>query len=115
MSDMQAYEKAVSYRGGNIAVSASAGCGKTTTMIKRIEDIIVKERISVSRLLVVTFTRAAAAEMKEKLKKTLLAYPEGSFEYQEGQNLDISDISTIHSFCSRVCAEFFDIAGNPPI
>ena len=108
------YEKAVGYRGGNIAVSASAGCGKTTTMIKRIEDIIIKEKINVSDLLVVTFTRAAAAEMKEKLKNTLIEYPPNSFEYKQIFSLDLADISTIHSFCSKVCREFFSIADIPP-
>ncbi len=67
MNNANGYEKALYYRGGNLAVSASAGCGKTTSMINRIADIISKEKISVSKLLIVTFTRAAAAEMKEKL------------------------------------------------
>jgi ATP-dependent helicase/nuclease subunit A len=114
MNSTNGYEKALYYRGGNLAVSASAGCGKTTSMINRIADIISKEKISISKLLVVTFTRAAAAEMKEKLRNKLISYPEGSFEYNQAENLDICDIGTIHSFCSKVCAEFFDTADIPP-
>ena len=114
MNDRSGYQKAVSLRGGNIAVSASAGCGKTTTMIRRIEDIITKEKISVSKLLVVTFTKAAASEMKQRLKDVLVKFPEGSFEYSQAESLDVCDISTIHSFCSKVCTEFFNVADIPP-
>lgn len=114
MNNSSEYEKAVLYRGGNVAVSASAGCGKTTTMIRRIEDIIRKENIEITNLLIVTFTRAAAADTKQKLKNQLIKHPKNSFAYSQIKNLEIADISTIHSFCSKVCSEFFNVADIPP-
>ncbi|MDD4003041.1 MAG: UvrD-helicase domain-containing protein, partial [Clostridia bacterium] len=107
------YQKAAEYKGKNIAVSASAGCGKTTAMIKRIENIIINEHIKVNELLVVTFTRAAAAEMKNRLKSSLAAHPSKSYANSQVYDVEISDISTLHSFCSKICAEFFNIAEIP--
>lgn len=107
------YQKAAEYKGKNIAVSASAGCGKTTAMIKRIENIIISEHIKVNELLVVTFTKAAAAEMKNRLKSSLAAHPMGSFAHSQVYDVEISDISTLHSFCSKICGEFFNIAEIP--
>ncbi|NLK17999.1 MAG: UvrD-helicase domain-containing protein [Clostridiales bacterium] len=111
---MDEYERAINFDGGNICVSASAGCGKTTTMIRRIERLIVKDGVEVTQLLVITFTRSAAAEMKEKLKQALIRHPKGSFAYSQIKNLEIADISTIDSFCSKVCGEFFNVADIPP-
>lgn len=108
------YDLVVNCDCGNICVSASAGCGKTTTMIRRIERLIVQNTVEVTRLLVITFTRSAAAEMKEKLKQKLTAHPKGSFVYNQVKNLEIADISTIDSFCSKVCGEFFNVADIPP-
>lgn len=108
------YERAVNFDGGNICVSASAGCGKTTTMIRRIERLIAKGGVDVTQLLVITFTRSAAAEMKEKLKQALIKHPKGSFAHSQIKSLEIADICTIDSFCSKVCGEFFNVADIPP-
>ena len=51
----------------NILVSASAGSGKTTTMIEKLKKLILEDKVPVENLLVVTFTEAAASEMKQKL------------------------------------------------
>lgn len=107
------YQKVIDFRGKNVAVSASAGCGKTTSMINRITDIIIKEKIDVTRLLIVTFTKAAAAEMKNKLKKKLSEYPAESFAGSQLGSVEIADISTLHSFCYKICAEFFNVAEIP--
>ena len=63
--------EAIKYSGGNILVSASAGSGKTHTMIERLKRLIIKEGVSVKEVLAVTFTEAAATDMKDKLKKAL--------------------------------------------
>ena len=55
----------------SIAVSAAAGSGKTTVLTRRITERICSGEIDVSRILVVTFTRAAAAELVEKISKSL--------------------------------------------
>jgi hypothetical protein len=71
MNNANGYRKALYLRAWHSCGVTSAGCGKTTSMKYRIADIISKEKISVSKLLIVTFTRAAAAEMKEKLRNKL--------------------------------------------
>ena len=62
---------AVNHEEGDIIVSASAGSGKTHVMITRVIRLITQKRIPVDSVAVLTFTEAAAAEMKEKLKLCL--------------------------------------------
>ena len=61
--------RAVKDKNGNILVSAAAGSGKTAVLVERIIRLITdeKESVDIDRLLVVTFTRAAASEMKERI------------------------------------------------
>ena len=64
-------EQAVLFDKGNILISASAGSGKTHTMIERVKRLILSGGVDVDQILAVTFTEMAAADMKEKLKKAL--------------------------------------------
>ena len=61
----------VEHDSGNILVSASAGSGKTHTMIERTIGLILDKKASVNQILAVTFTEAAAAQMREKLRSKL--------------------------------------------
>ena len=63
----------INTRNRNILVSAAAGSGKTAVLVERIVSLITDERenIDVDQLLVLTFTRAAASEMKERLRERL--------------------------------------------
>lgn len=96
-------------------VSAAAGSGKTAVLVQRIiEKLIDKDTPGdINRLLVVTFTKAAAAEMRERIGKRLneyLAMPEyGANEHLQKQVLLLKNaqITTIHSFCMSVLKEFF--------
>ena len=63
-------DKALVFDGRNMLVSASAGSGKTTVMVEKIRRYLLSGG-SLSRLIVVTFTRASAADMREKLEKEL--------------------------------------------
>lgn len=56
--------QAIEAKGSNLLVSASAGSGKTAVLVQRILHIIADQKVDVDRLLVVTFTQAAAAEMR---------------------------------------------------
>lgn len=60
--------EAIETRGKNILVSAAAGSGKTAVLVERIKRLILEEGCSIDRMLIVTFTNAAAAEMKEKIR-----------------------------------------------
>ncbi|MBR1975263.1 MAG: UvrD-helicase domain-containing protein [Clostridia bacterium] len=100
---------------GRVIVSASAGSGKTTVMIEKIIRLI-KSGASVKELLAVTFTKKAAAQMKEKLSKALIkainapTSTEDERKRLKEQLVEVpnADISTIHSFCAKLIrANFF--------
>ena len=85
----------------NMLVSASAGSGKTYIMIKYITKLICENRIPVKDLLVLTFTKAAATEMKERLQKSLKEMGNDDFVIEQIDTLSVANISTIHSFCEK--------------
>lgn len=98
---------------GRVIVSASAGSGKTTVMIERLVRLI-SDGVDVRNVLAITFTKKAAAQMREKLRTALLsklsAAPQPERERLIGQlkELPLADICTIHGFCGRLIrANFF--------
>ncbi len=103
---------------GKTIVSASAGSGKTTVMIEKIIRLI-KDGGSVSEILAVTFTKKAASQMKEKLRKAIVEAinePSISPEKRSGlkkqlDEIPTADISTIHSFCAKLIRSHFYAAG----
>ena len=105
----------VSNKDGNVLVSASAGSGKTTTMISKLVDLIVNQNVPVTNLLVVTFTEAAAQEMKQKLYFELVdKIKSGTFSddklaslYTELDNIMVADIGTLHSVCKKIVTKYF--------
>lgn len=106
--------QAIHQRGSNILVSASAGSGKTTVLIERLFNHLMTEFASVDELLVVTFTEAAAGEMKErmesKLKEMINQTADGKtrqYLVEQLRKLPTSHIRTLHSFCLRVIEQFF--------
>lgn len=108
-----AQQYAISARDGTLLVSAAAGSGKTAVLVQRvIERLIDPEHpCDADRLLVVTFTNAAAAEMRERIAaaiEELLAGDPGNTRLQRQQILLArANISTIHSFCSELVRENF--------
>ena len=102
-------------KGKDIIVSAGAGSGKTFVMIEKILDSIIKDRISVTNLLVVTFTNAAATEMNQKLERKLREHllkldpksEEYSFVLEQINLLPQSNICTLHKFCQNIIAKYF--------
>ena len=93
---------------GNLIVSAAAGAGKTAVLTERIVSRI-RAGAPVESLLVLTFTRAAAAEMKSRISARLSALAEEAehpeemrFLRKQARNVESAYISTIHAFCSRV-------------
>ncbi len=101
--------------GHNVLVSASAGSGKTTTMIEKLKKLILQDLVPVENLLVVTFTEAAASEMKQKLYFKLQEeiadsnYDEDKLTYFYEQLFKIStaDIGTLHSVCKKIVSKYF--------
>ncbi len=101
-------------RGANLLVSASAGSGKTTVMIERIVQLMVQENIPLTDFLVVTFTKASALDMKKKLEDRLIKLPQTEFVREQIENIAISDISDLHSFCSKLISTYFYVVGLDP-
>ncbi len=117
MSNFTGNQKAVvEHEKGNLLVSASAGSGKTFTMISRAIRLIKEKKTKVSNVLALTFTEAAALEMKEKLKKALFnLIANGGEEFTEQiSDLDCADISTLHAFCGRIIRAYFFTCGVSP-
>lgn len=85
----------------NMVISASAGSGKTTTMIEYITRLALSG-VKVKRMLVLTFTKAAASEMKEKLMMSLMNFSDNEMLQNQIDDLFTSDISTIHSFLEKI-------------
>ncbi|MEG0471775.1 MAG: UvrD-helicase domain-containing protein, partial [Solibacillus sp.] len=105
--------KAIYASGHDILVSAAAGSGKTAVLIERlIQKILAPEdrRIDVDELLVVTFTNASAAEMRnrmaEALEKSIAQDPHNAFLRRQLSLLNKAQISTLHSFCLTICREY---------
>ena len=93
----------------NILVSASAGSGKTTVMIQKIINLVLKEndRTPILNFLVVTFTKASAVDMKAKLIEAFSKYQDDEFCLRQIDEVETSDISNLHSFCSRLISTYF--------
>ena len=105
-------QRAIDIRGRDVLVSAGAGSGKTAVLVERIISMITGPcPVNVDRLLVVTFTDAAATEMRQRvstaLNKCINQNPQDENLKKQLALLGKSNITTIHSFCLRVARRFF--------
>ena len=113
-------ERAVKDRNTDILVSAGAGAGKTRVLVSRIADLITdsSEALGADEILVMTFTNAAAQEMKERIGKELsdrlVHDPDNIRLRRQIRLVRHADISTVHSFCSRLLRSHFQEAGLDP-
>lgn len=113
-------KKVISLRDRNILVSAAAGSGKTAVLVQRIlGKIMDKSRpVDIDRLLIMTFTRAAAGEMKERLltalEKELLANPDNDHLQRQMTLVHTAQITTIDGFCAYIIRNYFHLIGLDP-
>lgn len=113
-------QKVISLRNRNILVSAAAGSGKTAVLVERIITMIsdVENPVDIDKLLVVTFTNAAAAEMSERisaaLEKKIEQDPENMFLRRQVTLVRNAHICTFHSFCQSVIRNHFNEIGIDP-
>ena len=107
-------KKVIQTRNCNLLVSAAAGSGKTAVLVERILAMIMDKDtpLDIDKLLVVTFTNAAASEMRERIGQRIEEYMEldpGNEHLQRQSTLvHMASIMTIDSFCMRVLREHFD-------
>lgn len=114
-------QKVIDLRNRNILVSAAAGSGKTAVLVERILSMVTDEDnpIDIDSLLVVTFTRAAAAEMKERIRNALeaelLEHPENEHLQRQSALIHNAQITTIHGFCTYVIQNYFYMIDLDPV
>lgn len=116
MAELTFEQRAAVESRGKIIVSASAGSGKTFVMIEKLTRAIENGADS-DNVLAVTFTKKAAAQIKDKLRASLVKRLEGADALTKNRikaqisKISSSDISTIHSFCSRLIRAHFYALG----
>ena len=114
-------EQAVTNRGGKLLVSAAAGSGKTKVLVDRLLSYILDpdEPADIDEFLIITYTKAAAAELRvkiaSKLSEKIRDFPENRHLQQQLQRLYLTKISTVHAFCTELLREYayrLDISGD---
>lgn len=116
-NDQQA---AIDARDSHVLVSAAAGSGKTAVLVERLASRLLDENddLTADRMLVVTFTNAAAAEMKRRIAKALDGAlrddPDNDYVRRQRQMLNRALITTIHSFCLEVIRENYYLLDLDP-
>ena len=110
--------QAIKEKNKNILVAAAAGSGKTAVLVERIIQKILVDKIDIDKILVVTFTNSAAAEMRERILdaiyKKLDEEPNNTNLQRQILLLNNASISTIHSFCLDVIKNnFYEIDISP--
>ena len=108
--------QAIDANNNTILVSAAAGSGKTAVLVERIVQLI-RGGFHLDRMLIVTFTKAAAAEMRQRLNKRLSreATADPDTFGAALDELESTEISTIHAFCQKVLRNNFQAVGIDPM
>ncbi|MGN0520626.1 MAG: helicase-exonuclease AddAB subunit AddA, partial [Candidatus Fimenecus sp.] len=116
----QEQNNAITARGGSVLVSAAAGSGKTAVLVERVIQMVCDRAhpVPLDRLLIVTFTKAAAAEMRERIGKALedclAKTPEDPYLLRQQILLPSAEICTMDSFCSTLVKRQFHNLGISP-
>ena len=116
----ESQKKVIESRDKNLLVSAAAGSGKTAVLVERILSLITDpvQPVDLERLLVLTFTNAAAGEMKERIgaviTRALEQDPDNDRLQRQASMVHSAHISTIHSFCSYVIRNYFHTTDLDP-
>lgn len=103
---------AVENRGGKLLVSAAAGSGKTKVLVDRLMSYLTDpiDPANLDDFLIITYTKAAASELRSKISDKLTKYiadhPENRHMQQQIQRLHLAKISTVHGFCGDILREY---------
>ncbi|AKP64578.1 ATP-dependent exoDNAse (exonuclease V) beta subunit [Levilactobacillus koreensis JCM 16448] len=115
-------DQAIHQTGNNLLVSASAGSGKTRVLVQRVIEHL-KSGMGIDEILIVTFTKAAAAEMRDRIQTALrqeLAANQGNsdrqaFYLRQLNQLPVADISTLDAFCLRILQHYYYVIDLDPV
>ena len=106
-----AQREAVENRGGKLLVSAAAGSGKTKVLVDRLMGYLMDpvDPADLDEFLIITYTKAAAMELRGKiaagLNRCIAQNPENKHLQRQMQRLFLTQISTVHGFCSTILRE----------
>ncbi|MBO5021879.1 MAG: UvrD-helicase domain-containing protein [Clostridia bacterium] len=106
-------EEVIKNKSKRLVVSASAGSGKTFVVVEKLQRLICEGDVPISRLLVLTFTKAAANELKNRLFAKMLEYSKNPKVRNQLDEVALSDISTIDSFCEKLIKRNVNKLGLP--
>ena len=111
--------QAIYENGNNILVAAAAGSGKTAVLVERIINKIINEKIDIDKILIVTFTNAAASEMRERILNAIYEKLEENPDDENLQRqitlLNMANICTIDSFCLDIVRNnFYELENISP-
>ena len=103
---------AIGDRGNTLLVAAGAGSGKTAVLVERIVKLVLQDGVDVDRLLVMTFTKAAAGELRQRvagrLEEALEAAQDREAVIRQLDRLEGAQISTMHAFCASLIRRYFN-------
>ncbi|MDD6022868.1 MAG: helicase-exonuclease AddAB subunit AddA [Oscillospiraceae bacterium] len=103
-------QQVVDNRGGTLLVSAAAGSGKTKVLVDRVMDQIIHEGRNIHEFLIITFTNAAAAELRAKIAKAigkaLSQDPDNRHLQRQNSLMPLAQISTVHAFCGSLIRQY---------
>ncbi|MBP1761948.1 MAG: addA, partial [Firmicutes bacterium] len=112
-------QQAIESRNSNLLVAAAAGSGKTAVLVERIIRMICQDGLNIENLLIVTFTNAAAGEMRERITAAIIRELELNPDNPEHlrhqlQMIGRSSICTVHAFCTNVVRDNFHLLDIDP-
>lgn len=103
----------------DLLISAGAGSGKTAVLVERMIQKILQDYLNVDQLLVLTFTEAAAAEMKQRMRsrieQELLVQPQNVHLNQQLNKISQANISTFHAFCNKLIKRYYYLLELDPV
>ena len=112
-------QNAIDHSGSSLLISAAAGSGKTAVLVERIIRLITEERRDITEFLIITYTKAAAGELRKKisraLRKKIKEVPESLHLRRQLALLGNARISTVHSFCSWVLRNYGNSEDIPSV
>ena len=109
----EAQKKVIDSNESVLICSAAAGSGKTAVMVERIVRLI-REGADPFSFLIITFTNAAAAEMKEKIRRRLLKERDNPYIAEAVEKAGMMEVCTIHAFCQHLIHQEFQTVGVDP-
>ena len=115
-------EKAITTKGKNLLVAAAAGSGKTRVLVDRVVNMVVSGAVSLENVLILTFTNAAASEMRERIEESLNGLlTDAVLDRATRTRLELermlltgADIATFHTFCQKIIRQHIEATDLAP-